>query len=177
MTITITEKEHWQRRIEAKINKRIEKLKSIDKTLFESIDEKAKQAAVAELGIEKEHSRYEKAGLQIRTLTKQREDLEAEMFTILFEDDSESHYYYKSRVNREIETRQKSHEEKLLSETEFGQEIANLQNEKENLLDTVWLATSPRQVTQLWEKLSHLIGEGSTEFQKEILAKPQNEQE
>ena len=61
-------------------------------------------------------------------------------------------------------------EEELLLNHPLGREVTSLQNEKENLLDTVWLATSSREVTTLWEKALKLLGEQTTDFQREVLS-------
>jgi hypothetical protein len=45
-----------------------------------------------------------------------------------------------------------------------------LRSEKDNLLDVVWLATSPVQVRQLWSRVGELLGEKPTDLEKEALA-------
>ena len=56
------------------------------------------------------------------------------------------------------------------AEDALGQEILRLRREKENLLDTIWLATSPHQIRQLWQKVVELLGDEQTILQKEALA-------
>ena len=65
-----------------------------------------------------------------------------------------------------IKARQVVHEETLLREHELGRQIAQLRLERENLLDTVFLATSPVQVRDLWQKVSDLLGDELSQLQR-----------
>src|SRR5713101_1122393 len=49
-------------------------------------------------------------------------------------------------------------------------ELDAVEKQKENLLDTIWLATSPNQIRQLWQKVIELLGDEQTILQKEALA-------
>ncbi len=44
-----------------------------------------------------------------------------------------------------------------MKETELGRKVLQLELEKEQLLDTIWLATSPKQVKELWTALGELL--------------------
>jgi len=62
--------------------------------------------------------------------------------------------YYGQAYEREVESavssRQEVHKVELLAETLRGQSILRLREEKENLLDVVWLATSGSELRTLW---------------------------
>jgi K+-sensing histidine kinase KdpD len=73
-------------------------------------------------------------------------------------------------VEQAVSRRQATHEEELLAQSEPGQKILQLQTEKENLLDTVWLATSPAHVRQLWSKVAELLGNAPTRLEQDALA-------
>ena len=60
--------------------------------------------------------------------------------------------------------------DELLAESDRGQQILRLREEKENLLDTVWLATSSTQVRELWAKVTELIGVKPTKLESDALA-------
>ncbi len=51
-----------------------------------------------------------------------------------------------SEVAEAISRRQAAHQETLLADDPVGREIAHLEAERENLLDTVWLACSTAQI-------------------------------
>jgi hypothetical protein len=68
-----------------------------------------------------------------------------------------------------ISKRQSAHQEQLLAEDPVGREVARLEAEKEHLLDTVWLATSPAQVKQLWSQVGALVGDEPTPLQRAAL--------
>ena len=57
-------------------------------------------------------------------------------------------------------------------ECETGRQILRLREEKENLLDTIWLATSPSQLKTLWTKVAELLGTAATQLERDALAIP-----
>jgi hypothetical protein len=60
----------------------------------------------------------------------------------------------------------------LLEEHPLGRRILRLEREKEELLDTVWLATSPAQIKELWAKFAEVLQWEPPDLQKEALAIP-----
>jgi hypothetical protein len=84
----------------------------------------------------------------------------------------DDHHHYRS--GNEVETavvrRQKVFEEELLAAHDVGREIVKLRQEKEDLLDTIWLATSPSQLKTLWTKVVELLHDESTQLQRDALA-------
>ena len=56
-----------------------------------------------------------------------------------------------------IQTRQRLHEKDLLAAEPLGRRILELRLEQENLLDTVWLATSEAQIKQLWSQVNEML--------------------
>ena len=79
-------------------------------------------------------------------------------------------YRHDREMQNAIGRRQAVYEDELLGQSPIGQRILQLRNEKENLLDTVWLATSPRQIKQLWSKVADLLGDQQTQLEREALA-------
>src|SRR5207244_13224371 len=86
-------------------------------------------------------------------------------------------YHADHEVEQAVERRRKVFEQQLLAADETGQEIVELQDESENLLDTIWLATSPAQLKTLWTKVTELLHENTTPLEKEALAIPPLEME
>ena len=56
-----------------------------------------------------------------------------------------------------------------MNATPLGQQIQNLKREQEELLDTVWIATSPVQIAKLWSRVVALLGDSLTDLQQETL--------
>ncbi len=169
MALTITEKQHWKDRIETRIEKRIKRLKAGNLELITGIAEQAKTQAIAQSKLTKEFARLTTIEDSESALAKQKETLLTQIHGKLI-GKSDSSYYIRSRIDFRIAELQRDIEEDLLAESDMGREIRNLAAEKENLLDTVWLATSSRQVTDLWQKVLNLLGEDTTDFQREILS-------
>lgn len=88
-------------------------------------------------------------------------------------DDVDDYHAYRHdhEVNAAMQRRQSVHEDELLAESEVGQRILKLREEKENLLDTVWLATSPKQIKELRSKVAELLDDKQTQLQRDALAK------
>ncbi|CAN5849780.1 hypothetical protein BH23PLA1_BH23PLA1_26190 [soil metagenome] len=79
-------------------------------------------------------------------------------------------YPFDQTLNAAITKRQVVHEQALLAAQELGRAVLRLRAEQENLLDYVWLATSPIQVRQLWTKVAELLGEEPTPLERAALA-------
>ena len=69
-----------------------------------------------------------------------------------------------------LDRQQELHEEQLLAGDAVGKEIVRLQAERERLLDTVWLATSSVQIRTLWPKVGELLGDETTQLERDALA-------
>ena len=77
--------------------------------------------------------------------------------------------YVPNEVTTAIERRQTVHEEELLARDPQGKRILTLRREKEELLDTVWLATSGKQIKELWQGVAELLSDEPTELQTQAL--------
>jgi hypothetical protein len=60
----------------------------------------------------------------------------------------------------------------LLAGHEIGRQILRLRAERENLLDSIWLATSPSQIRSFWQKVAELLGEEPTRLECDALSIP-----
>jgi hypothetical protein len=86
--------------------------------------------------------------------------------------DLEDRYYGSSDAHEAelaVNRRAAVHEDDLLAENDIGREVLRLRAEKDNLLDTVWLATSSAQIRTLWTKVSTLLGDEPTVLEREAL--------
>ncbi len=83
---------------------------------------------------------------------------------------SHSDYYY--AIDDAIRLRQQRFRREILANEPQGQKILHLEQEREELLDTVWLATSPTQVKELWSRVSQMLDQPLTGLQQEALAIP-----
>ncbi len=83
-------------------------------------------------------------------------------------------FYQSGKHNHEVQAaitrRQAVHEDELLTESETGRRILNLRAEKDGLLDSVWLASSPKQIKDLWSKVAELLGDEPTQLQRDAMA-------
>lgn len=173
-SLTVTEKEHWKERIARRLDKKIELLTASEPALLDRIKKEARQRAWQSLGL---------AAIQaeLDTLAAQKQELErrehqahrallATVRRVPIESVEDYFHYPPPEINIALQRRQAIHEEELLAEDPLGQQILKLRQEKENLLDTIWLATSPQQIKELWKKVVALLGDDQTALQREALA-------
>ncbi len=173
-TLTVTEKEHWKDRITRRLNKKIDTLHAADPNLKERIDREARQQALVSLGLADLQAETDRIKYQTAEFEKRLRHIEREMLAKIrgVPADTLSEYGYsrETEVENAIKRRQAVHEDELLAASDIGQQILTLKAEREELLDTVWLATSPAQIRQLWTKVSELLGENQTQLQRDALA-------
>ena len=173
MTLTVKEKEHWKERISRKINQAIDALcAERDPGLRERIRLAARQRAVESLGIAESQTR-------LAEIKNTKEALDAEESTLMrtmaakvvrMECHTDGTYMQRTAIDNAIRDRQKVHEKELLAADPLGQQILELQLEQEDLLDTVWLATSPVQIKQLWSRVAEILHQQPTALQKHALS-------
>lgn len=170
MALSVTEKQHWKDRIDQKIRKRIESLKALNATFFAETETAAKLAATVELGV---HSDIE----SIRAMEQKIEKLETDAKKLLLQviekisgKQLNPYYAQMDRVDSELKPHIERCMHELLATDPRGQEVIKLESEREQLLDTIWLATSSRQVRDMWAQVLKLLGEDCSEFQKEVIA-------
>jgi hypothetical protein len=178
--LTVTEKEHWRQRISARIGKTIEAIKSKHPALFERVKREARTRALQSLGLAESYAALEQVQADAAALDRRRTRAQRAMLAVLrgvpLEEVSDS---INVRFGRElplaqeaadaIDRRQEAHEEELLAGDPIGAEIANLQDERECLLGTVWLATSSVQIKPLWQRVSVVLGNEPTPLEREAL--------
>ena len=170
--LTATEKEHWKTRIEHRINRAIESLQLKDVALMPTIKAKADLQAHKFLGTDALHTRIEAIRKQIKALDEEQDRLDSEMYSIALGklDCTQSRYSIKSDFWSMHRKSQERFEDELMKDSPIGREILKLREEKESLLDTVWLATSSTQIRDLWSRVSSVVGDDATPLQQQILA-------
>ncbi len=174
-TLTVTEKEHWKNRIARRIEKQIETITASDANFFERIDRQARQRALESLGIAEHQAELDEIERQQEVLQRRERRLRKAMLAKVRgvppeELDDHPLYRHDSEVDGAIRKRKAVHENELLAESELGQRVLHLRQEGEELLDVVWLATSSKQIKQLWAKVAELLGAQQSQLHRDALA-------
>jgi len=165
MSITVAEKTHWKERIGRRIEHRIETLVAKqDPTLLQRVSEEARQKAYESLAIDSHQRELEQLEKQKQEMERRERHLKAEQRSVLngtsVEEELERGGYY-PRYDQEVENavkaRARALEADILAESDLGKQVLTLREEKDNLLDTVWLATSSSQIKELWEQVNALL--------------------
>lgn len=173
--LTVTEKEHWKERISRRIDKVIEATYAEHPGLKARVAEAARADALNSLGLSELQRQLDEIAESEKRFQKQKEAAHKEMLAIIkgvAVADFPAHNYHYSlshEITAAIQRRQAVHEETLLARDSVGKRILALQREKEELLDTVWLATSSKQIKELWQGVAELLQENPTELQAQAL--------
>ncbi len=178
--LTVTEKSHWRDRIAARIEKAAEKIRAQHPALFDRVARQAHAEALASLGLADAYAELEAIKAEEATLARRKKQAQRLLVATLrgtpIDEVADSfHVRYGSElalpheVAEAITRRQSAHQEQLLADDPVGRELARLEAEKDRLLDTVWLASSPTQIKQLWAKVSELLGDEPTRLEREAL--------
>jgi hypothetical protein len=174
-SISVTEKSHWRDRIAAKLDKKIERLTAASPGLMDRVKREARQLAVQSLGLAALHAEIDAVIAARRALDQSEQQAECAMLAqvrgvaVADLDDCNYGYSEKREVDNALSRRAAVHEEELLADDETGREVLRLQQEKENILDTVWIVTSPAQIKQLWIKVNELLGDEPTHLERAAL--------
>jgi len=171
MPLTVKEKEHWKERIEKKIDKAIAKAyRDEGNGLRETIRQQAKTRVMKHYGLEDYMRRYSSRKAQIEELQSQQFKASEEASKPL--ESMSPRYCWSDRhslIEGVIDRAAKDVEKEILQESEFGRKILRLEREREELIDTIWLAISPAQIRSLWNDFSAMLTEEPTELQKQAL--------
>ena len=174
-SLSVAEKSHWKDRISKRIDKKIEAILAGEPSLMDRVQEQARQRAVQSLGLAELQAELDALTRQQVELERQEHHLRRAMLAVVRRcpvDQVDEHYCRSQPhdVSQAIQRRQTVHEDELLAEDDVGRTILRLRHERDNLLDVVWLATSPAEVKQLWQKVTELLGDEPTALQREALA-------
>ena len=177
MPLTVTEKEHWRQRIAAKIERRIEALAAGDPGLMDRVKPEARRRAVQSLGLAESQAELDAVVQERKALDRREKRAQKAMVGRLqgvpadeVPESATHSYQFTQTVNAAVQKRQAVHEEELLAEHPVGRDVLKLRAEKENLLDVVWLATSPSHVRTLWSRVGELLGDEPSQLEREALA-------
>jgi hypothetical protein len=175
-SLTVSEKEHWKERIAHRIDKRIERLAAGAPHLLDRIESEARQRALRSLGLAELEAELEGIAAQKQALERRERQAHRAMLAtvrrIPIENVADPHYgsHPHHEVTNAVQRRQAVHEEELLAEDPGGRDLLRLRREKDNLLDTVWLATSGHEIRALWQQVGELLGDEPTPLQHQALA-------
>jgi len=171
MSLTITEKQHWKDRINRKIETAIEELfAKHDPSFLDRVRKRARAMALESLGIHNHQARLDAISEERQKLCDEEQLIRKQMVAAIDGTPVEQvNYYHRSAVDSSVLKRQRVHEKEILAADPLGQKILAYRQEQEELLDTVWLATSGKQIKELWSRVGDVLGQTPSPFQKHAL--------
>ena len=184
MSLTVTEREHWKSRISKRIDKAIEAVYSTEAPgLLQCIAAKAEKEAEKLLGVDSLIEKRKQISQEIKRLKRDEREVIRQMVATIRDCDVEEvgieSYYHQLplEITNALTRRAAIPEEELLAEHKLGKQILLLRREKEELLDTIWLATSGRQIKELWTSVIERLVQEPTALQSDALRIPPEESE
>jgi hypothetical protein len=164
----------WETCLTALITRRINDLSETHADLFDDIRHRARQQAVAELGLADLEAATARLQEERRDLELRQRRIEREQLAVLrgcapAEIPDADLSIARQSVVRAIETRADACEPLLLAECAPGRECLELNEERERLLETVLLATTAEQLKSLWQRLTARLDEPATPLQRQAL--------
>ena len=155
--LTVSEKQHWKDRIAARIARRVEAIKAEHPALFDRVRREAHGQALGSLGLsgpyaELEAVQAEEAALARRKKKRSGPCSRRSRASRSTRSPTRSasatgpNCHYRVEAAEAVGKRQAAHQERLLADDPVGREVAGLEAERDGLLDTIWLATSPAEV-------------------------------
>jgi hypothetical protein len=181
-SVTIRDKEHWKDRLSALIDKRIDVLLTDNPQFMNKLTESAEKRAWKSLGIDEQMRSVRRLEDEERAARDKCEATYEAMHAKLLgksskETSARGFYTCQELCKQLIAKRRELHEEDLLAGSKLGREILMLRTERDNMLDTVCLATSGQQIKVLWEKVMMMLGDKQTDLQREALVITPTEEE
>ena len=174
MSLTVREKDHWRERIARRIDHAIEEMQAKEDPGFDKrIREQAEQQAWTSLGLDALREESRRIEQESKRLLERESAIWLEMESLVSgrpTSECSGRYSARNEVSSAVKRRTSVHEKELLAASELGQKILRLQNEKEELLDTVWLATSSSQIKELWSRFVDVMNWEPPKLQQEALA-------
>ena len=171
--LTVAEKEHWKERLSKRIDRRIEAITAEDPQLLDRVHGEARQRALESLGLADNQRELDEIRKQKEKLDEREEVLKNQLLARVrgvHINEVGSTYGCDTEVNKAIRPRVEAHEAQILMSSDVGRRIVELRREKDNLLDTVWLASSSAQIKELWGKVAELLGDTATKLERDALA-------
>jgi len=180
MPLTVKEKEHWKEQIEKRIEKAIAKAYRDEGNEWRlSLQEKSYTEASKRLGLTNYMDKYKQLEAKLGKLRAEQAKL-VEATEKPFKDSINENLRWvrgHELIDRVVKNEAKVVEVELLEGSDSGQKILRLKREKEELLDTIWLATSPVQIRSLWKDFTNLVAAEPTELQKQAMTYAPSETE
>jgi len=157
----------------SEIDRRIEAITAEDPLLLDRVHEQARQLALETLGLAETQRELAAVRKEKERLGEREDELQTQILSRVRGvpvSQVGSTYGCDTEVNKAIRPRVEAHEAQILMSSDVGRRIVELRREKDNLLDTVWLATSSVQIKELWGKVATLLRDEPTPLERDALA-------
>lgn len=176
MALTVSEKQHWKERIARKISQAVDALlEKNNPNYMKEVAADARKEAPTRLGVVEVINHLKQLGLEEKRLKEEEENTVMQLLAIIRGADPKAvvmHFGWRDELDRATRKTQEVLEKELLAADPLGRQILKLRREEEELLDTVWLATSPQQIRSLWQSVAELLAGEVTPLQQHALSTP-----
>lgn len=171
MSITHAEKQVIVERIEARINTTIQQIETDHAIELRRIDAQVRAKALDNLEITGAVGEIAACEAEVKAL-EARIDAAKDLIHKAIGKDLSHYGYWANQFEIELKDRYALDLRAALKATDWGARINELKWERNNLVDTVLVATSSKELKGLWAKFNTLLGITPTAMEAEALAQP-----
>ena len=188
-SITVAEREHWSDMIKEKVDAEINRIKIMNRKALADLEAEAKVLAIEKMKIGKLLENFRMCQKEVENAEKKRNNAAEAIFKKVGEEQNEYHgvgvsvvhpvYRYtdytckgaENVAHRHINQTASIILEDLMDKHPIGKKIRDLEREKSELSNAVWIATSNKRVVDLYNALtSRLCTYDSTTAESEALS-------
>ena len=174
-SLSVGAKEYGSQRLAYKIDQKIAALAAAEPGLLTRLAGQARQRALCSLGLAELQAELQSIIAHKQDGERRLRQAQRAMLAVVrrvpveavvdIPDDA-----VQKEICQAIAERQAIHEEELLAADRSGQHILQLRRERDQLQDTLWLASSSTDLRRLWANVLHVLGEEPTALQRQVLA-------
>lgn len=154
MGLNTTDKKEWQAMLGKRIDTAIERIWAAEPVLKDEIERQSLLDARESLGVTQIYADLDELEKQKKDLEQAKKRKEWELAAILLGKDptvvESVGYYERNEMDSAVERRQVLTREELMQQHPEAKKVLELEAERDNLNETIWLATTVSQVKEFW---------------------------
>jgi hypothetical protein len=172
MSISYSEKQAITERIQVRLDAAIKALEAQHIGEVTELTDTIRNQALEQLGLTAAVAELKENRKQQAELKERKDELETILSDGVKLPSHMQGYGWGDNFERYLKPYWQNNYDAALLKTEWGARIAKLQRERDNLVDTVLVATSPKQLKDLWARFNILLGIEPTDMERQVLAEP-----
>lgn len=160
MALSVTEKQELIKLMRERVATRVKAIESEHEHDIRAIEGRARKEAIRTMGITKALDDLDVFARQIAALQSKLDALELRTHKKI-DPDNTSSYNVRNQIDRLVDEAARTRRDDIVARTTWGRDIKRLEEEQLGIKTALLLATSGRQVKELWQRFTNIIGDES----------------